>query len=65
MLPRRIGVVTSPTGAVIRDILRVLRARYANLEVLVYPARVQGEGAAGEIVQGIRALERALRRRST
>jgi exodeoxyribonuclease VII large subunit len=58
VLPRRIGVVTSPTGAVIRDILRVLHRRYSNLEVLLYPARVQGEGAAGEIVQGIRALNR-------
>ncbi len=58
MLPRRIGVVTSPTGAVLRDILRVLRSRYRNLEVLLYPARVQGEGAAAEIVQGIRALGR-------
>ncbi len=58
MLPRRIGVVTSPTGAVLRDILRVLRSRYANLEVLVYPALVQGEGAAAEIAQGIRALNR-------
>jgi exodeoxyribonuclease VII large subunit len=57
MLPRRIGVVTSPTGAVIRDILRVLRHRYANLDVLVYPVRVQGEGAAGEIAQAIRALD--------
>ncbi|HLA75997.1 MAG TPA: exodeoxyribonuclease VII large subunit [Vicinamibacteria bacterium] len=56
MLPRRIGIVTSPTGAVIRDILRVLRRRYANLEVLIYPARVQGEEAAGELVRGIRAL---------
>jgi exodeoxyribonuclease VII large subunit len=56
MLPRRIGIVTSPTGAVIRDILRVLSARYANLEVLVYPCRVQGPEAAGEIVRGIRAL---------
>lgn len=56
MLPRRIGVVTSPSGAVIRDILRVLRSRYRNLEVLLYPARVQGEGAAAEIAQGIRAL---------
>jgi exodeoxyribonuclease VII large subunit len=46
MLPRRIGVVTSPTGAVLRDILRVLRSRYADLEVLVYPALVQGESAA-------------------
>jgi exodeoxyribonuclease VII large subunit len=58
VLPRRIGVVTSATGAVIRDILRVLRHRYANLEVLVYPARVQGEGAAEEIVRGVRALNR-------
>jgi exodeoxyribonuclease VII large subunit len=58
MLPRRIGVVTSPTGAVIRDILRVLSSRYRNIEVLLYPARVQGPEAAGEIVQGIRALNR-------
>jgi exodeoxyribonuclease VII large subunit len=58
MLPHRIGVVTSPTGAVLRDILRVLRGRYVNLEVLVYPALVQGDGAAGEIVRGIRALNR-------
>jgi len=58
MLPRRIGIVTSPTGAVIRDILRVLAHRYATLEVLIYPARVQGPEAAWEIVQGIRALNR-------
>jgi exodeoxyribonuclease VII large subunit len=58
MLPHRIGVVTSPTGAVLRDILRVLRSRYVNLEVLVYPALVQGDGAAAEIVRGIRALNR-------
>jgi exodeoxyribonuclease VII large subunit len=58
MLPRRIGIVTSPTGAVIRDILRVLSHRYPTLEVIVYPARVQGAEAAWEIVQGIRALNR-------
>jgi exodeoxyribonuclease VII large subunit len=58
MLPRRIGIVTSPTGAVLRDILHVLRSRYANLEVLVYPALVQGEGAAAEIAQGVRVLNR-------
>jgi exodeoxyribonuclease VII large subunit len=58
MLPRRIGVVSSPTGAAIQDILRVLSARYANLEVLLYPARVQGPEAAGEVSQGIRALNR-------
>jgi len=58
MLPQRIGIVTSPTGAVLRDILRVLAARYANLDVLVYPCRVQGPEAAAEIVRGIRALNR-------
>jgi exodeoxyribonuclease VII large subunit len=57
-LPRRLGVVSSSTGAVIRDILRVLRRRYANLEVLLYPARVQGEGAASEIALGLRVLNR-------
>jgi exodeoxyribonuclease VII large subunit len=56
-LPRRIGIVTSPTGAVIQDFLRILRRRYANLEILLYPARVQGAEAAAEIVQGIRALQ--------
>jgi exodeoxyribonuclease VII large subunit len=58
LLPRRIGVVTSPTGAVIQDFLRVLAGRYANVEVVIYPARVQGPEAAGEIVRGIRSLNR-------
>ncbi|MBP7707902.1 MAG: exodeoxyribonuclease VII large subunit [Candidatus Aminicenantes bacterium] len=56
--PRTIGVVTSPTGAAVRDILRVLERRYARLHVVIYPARVQGEGAAAEIVEGIEALGR-------
>jgi exodeoxyribonuclease VII large subunit len=56
LLPRRIGVVTSPTGAVVRDILRVVKRRYANLEVLIYPARVQGNEATGEIVEGVQTL---------
>ena len=63
LLPRRIGVVTSPTGAVIRDILRVLRVRYANLEVVIYPCRVQGPEASGEVAAGIRALNRLRRPR--
>ena len=54
--PRTIGIVTSPTGAAIRDILRILERRYARLHVVIYPARVQGEGAAAEIVEGIDAL---------
>src|SRR4029078_1828908 len=45
-----------PLGAVIQDILRVLKNRYANLEVLIYPARVQGPEAASEIVQALSAL---------
>ena len=58
LLPRRIGVVTSPTGAAIRDILNVLNRRFANVHVILYPARVQGDEAAPEIVEGIRALDR-------
>lgn len=57
-LPRRIGVVTSPTGAAIRDILTVLTRRFANLEILICPVRVQGEGAALEIAQAIDDLNR-------
>jgi exodeoxyribonuclease VII large subunit len=47
--PRRIGVVTSPTGAAIRDVLTVLRRRFPGISVMVYPVPVQGEGAAAEI----------------
>src|ERR1700691_5739232 len=46
VLPGCIGVVTSPTGAAIRDILRVLRRRFANARVQLYPVKVQGDGAA-------------------
>ena len=52
-LPRTVGVVTSPTGAVIRDILRVLKRRFRNMNVLLYPVKVQGEGAAEEIAEGV------------
>jgi len=58
VLPRTVGVVTSPSGAVIRDILRVLRRRFRNMNVLLYPVRVQGEGAALEIAHGIACLNR-------
>jgi len=54
LLPRRIGLVTSPTGAAVRDILRVLRRRYPNAHVVLFPVRVQGEGAAKEIVEALR-----------
>lgn len=58
VLPRRIGVVTSPTGAAIRDILNVIHRRFAGVHVILYPARVQGREAAPEIAAGIRALDR-------
>jgi exodeoxyribonuclease VII large subunit len=53
LLPRKLGVVTSATGAAIQDMLRILRRRNASLDVLIYPARVQGAGAAEEIAAGI------------
>lgn len=56
LLPQRIGIVTSPAGAVIRDMLNILRRRFENIEVLLYPVKVQGEGAAQEVAQGIEYL---------
>jgi len=56
VLPRRIGIVTSPDGAALRDILKVLRRRHAGVDVLIAPVRVQGEGAAVEIAAAIRTL---------
>jgi exodeoxyribonuclease VII large subunit len=56
MLPQRIAIVTSPTGAAIRDVLNVLGRRFAGLHVQVYPVRVQGRDAAREITIAIRHL---------
>ena len=53
-LPRRIGIVTSPTGAAIRDMINVLGRRFPYAEVILYPALVQGSGAAPSIIEGIR-----------
>lgn len=57
-LPRRIGIVTSRDGAALRDIIRVLRRRYPNAHLVIAPARVQGEGAAGEIARALRLIGR-------
>jgi exodeoxyribonuclease VII large subunit len=54
LLPRKIGIVTSPSGAAIRDILRILDRRNASLDVLLYPASVQGSTASAEIAAGVR-----------
>ncbi len=56
VLPQHVGIVTSPTGAAIRDILQVLDRRFANLHVVLAPARVQGVGAADEIAAAIDLL---------
>ncbi len=53
LLPRRIGLVTSPTGAAVRDVLRILKRRFPNVYVLLYPVRVQGDEAPGEIAAAL------------
>jgi exodeoxyribonuclease VII large subunit len=58
LLPRRIGVVTSPTGAAIRDILTVLRRRFPAIPVVIYPSPVQGEAAVPGLVAGLEAAAR-------
>lgn len=57
-IPRCLGVITSPTGAAIHDILRVLRRRFPALPVYLYPAQVQGRAAAGELVAAIELANR-------
>jgi exodeoxyribonuclease VII large subunit len=54
--PQRLGLVTSPTGAAIRDVLHVIERRNPALEIILVPCRVQGEGAAEEIAAAIRLL---------
>jgi len=53
LLPRRIGIVTSPTGAAIRDMLRILRRRNPATDILIAPCQVQGEGAAADIARAL------------
>src|SRR5262252_7356406 len=57
-LPKKIGIVTSLDGAAIRDIIKVLRRRSPNAQIVVRPARVQGEGAALDIARALRAITR-------
>ena len=53
VLPRSVGIVTSPAGAAIRDMLKIIQGKFENMSVLIYPVRVQGEEAAYEIVEGV------------
>ncbi|HEX8458059.1 MAG TPA: exodeoxyribonuclease VII large subunit [Pyrinomonadaceae bacterium] len=62
LLPRRVGVVTSPTGAAIRDIIHVITRRTRTVDILLAPTRVQGAGAGAEIVRAIRSLNEYHRR---
>ncbi|HVG76580.1 MAG TPA: exodeoxyribonuclease VII large subunit [Patescibacteria group bacterium] len=54
--PRKIGIVTSPSGAALRDMLRIIGRRFGEVHIVLAPARVQGDGAAGEVAQGVREL---------
>lgn len=58
LFPKKVGIVTSPTGAAIRDMLRVLKRRNQGIDVLLCPVKVQGEGAAQEIARAIELLNR-------
>lgn len=56
LLPKRIGIVTSPTGAALQDIFNILFRRFPNMQAVIAPAQVQGTAAAGQIAEGIRML---------
>jgi exodeoxyribonuclease VII large subunit len=57
-LPRRIGIVTSPRGAALQDILNILRRRHESVPILIYPAQVQGAEAPGEVAAGLKHFNR-------
>src|SRR5215469_2511176 len=59
VLPRRIGIVTSPRGAALHDMLNILARRHESVGILIYPAQVQGESAAVEIAAGVKYFNRA------
>ncbi|HXL21859.1 MAG TPA: exodeoxyribonuclease VII large subunit [Candidatus Dormibacteraeota bacterium] len=58
ILPSRIGLITSPRGAAVRDVVGILRRRFHNVHLTLYPVRVQGDGAATEIVRAIQFFQR-------
>ncbi|MGA2980841.1 MAG: exodeoxyribonuclease VII large subunit [Terriglobales bacterium] len=60
-LPQRIGIITSPQGAALRDILNILARRHHSANVVIYPAQVQGDAAAGEVMAGLRYFHQELR----
>ncbi|MGD0598388.1 MAG: exodeoxyribonuclease VII large subunit [Terriglobales bacterium] len=58
-LPQRIGIVTSPQGAALRDILNILARRHHSANVLIYPAQVQGDAAPGDVMAGLRYFQQS------
>lgn len=58
LLPSRIGLITSPTGAAVRDVVRILTRRFPNVHLTLYPVRVQGEGAAIPIIEALRYFDK-------
>jgi exodeoxyribonuclease VII large subunit len=60
LLPSRIGLITSSSGAAVRDIVRILRRRFRNVHLMLYPVRVQGEGASLEIVRALHFFNRRM-----
>jgi exodeoxyribonuclease VII large subunit len=58
LLPERVGIITSPKGAAIRDMLRIIEKKFENMKVLIYPVRVQGDEAVYEIIEGLEYFNR-------
>ncbi|MEE9165043.1 MAG: exodeoxyribonuclease VII large subunit, partial [Nitrospinota bacterium] len=58
LLPQKIGIITSPTGAAVRDILNIIDRRFPNVHILIAPVKVQGEGAAQEIAAAVKDLNK-------
>ncbi len=63
-LPQRIGIITSPQGAALRDILNILARRHHSANVVIYPAQVQGDAAPGEVMAGLKHFQQESRRKS-
>ena len=60
-LPQRVAVITSPTGAAIRDFLKIIHRRFANIEIIVIPVKVQGDEATAEMVEALETVNRELK----
>ncbi|MBC7087257.1 MAG: exodeoxyribonuclease VII large subunit [Tissierellales bacterium] len=56
--PQKIGIVTSPTGAAIRDIIRIMKRRFPPINVVIYPSQVQGEKAVDQLIEGLNYLDK-------